>query len=112
MASTAGITTASTATTKRTWNCCRPATGAQVKFQDSPQLCGSCHGPTYEDWEAGAHGRISGYWDRSLGPIKRQDCVNCHNPHSPHVSRPGTRRPGPHLLHELAEAPARADTAH
>lgn len=72
--------------------------GRALKFQDSPQLCGSCHGPTYEDWEAGAHGRISGYWDRSLGPIKRQACVNCHNPHSP-AFQGRKPAPGPHLLH-------------
>ena len=85
--------------------------GRQVKFAESSQLCGSCHGPTFEDWEAGAHGRISGYWNRSRGPIKRQDCVNCHNPHAP----PFPSRhpaPGPHLLHELAEASAPAGTAH
>jgi formate-dependent nitrite reductase cytochrome c552 subunit len=78
--------------------------GRVVKFQDSPQLCGSCHGPTFEDWEAGAHGRISGYWDRQLGPYKRQQCVNCHNPHSPKF--PSRKpAPGPHLLHGQLPAP-------
>jgi formate-dependent nitrite reductase cytochrome c552 subunit len=72
--------------------------GRVLRFQDSPQLCGSCHGPTYEDWEAGAHGRISGFWDRKLGPITRKDCVNCHNPHAPAFQgRPPA--PGPHPLH-------------
>jgi formate-dependent nitrite reductase cytochrome c552 subunit len=84
--------------------------GRQVTFADSSKLCGSCHGPTYEDWEAGAHGRISGYWNRSLGPFKRQDCVNCHNPHSPPFP-PRKPAPGPHLLHALAETSARADTS-
>lgn len=75
--------------------------GHQLTFSDSPQLCGSCHGPTYRDWEAGAHGRTSGYWDRSLGPINRKQCVNCHNPHSPHF--PGRKpAPGPHSLREVA----------
>ena len=45
----------------------QPRDGRELTFADSPQLCGSCHGPTYRDWEAGAHGRISGYWDRSQG---------------------------------------------
>lgn len=72
--------------------------GRALKFQDSPQLCGSCHGPTYEDWEAGAHGRISGYWNRKLGPITRQQCVNCHNPHSP-TFQGRKPAPGPHPLH-------------
>ncbi|HUJ44480.1 MAG TPA: cytochrome c3 family protein [Opitutaceae bacterium] len=74
--------------------------GRVLKFQDSPQLCGSCHGPTYEDWEVGAHGRISGYWDRKLGPFKRQDCVNCHDPHSP-TFQGRKPAPGPHPLHVL-----------
>ena len=60
-------------------------------------MCGSCHGPTYRDWEAGVHGRTSGYWDRSLGPMDRKACVNCHNPHAPHFpGRPPA--PGPHPL--------------
>jgi uncharacterized CHY-type Zn-finger protein len=50
----------------------QPRDGRELKFEDSPKLCGSCHGPTYRDWEAGAHGRTSGYWDRSLGPIERK----------------------------------------
>ncbi len=86
--------------------------GKQLTFSESPQLCGSCHGPTYRDWEAGAHGRTSGYWDRSLGAINRKQCVNCHNPHSPDF--PGRKpAPGPHLLHppELAVA-AETQTSH
>jgi hypothetical protein len=72
--------------------------GHEVKFADSPPLCGSCHGPTYRDWEAGAHGRINGYWDRDRGASERKACVNCHNPHSPRFpSRPPA--PGPHPLH-------------
>ena len=72
--------------------------GRALQFDDSPQLCGSCHGPTYDDWEAGAHGRISGFWNRRLGAIKRQDCVNCHNPHSP-AFQGRQPAPGPHPLH-------------
>jgi hypothetical protein len=77
--------------------------GREIKFADSPQLCGSCHGPTYRDWEAGVHGRTSGYWNRSEGPIDRKQCVNCHNPHSPHF--PGRQpAPGPHPLRAPAVA--------
>lgn len=77
--------------------------GHEVKFEDSPKLCGSCHGPTYRDWEAGAHGRTSGYWDRSLGEISRKACVNCHNPHSPRF--PSRKpAPGPHPLREIGAA--------
>ena len=79
--------------------------GRQVKLAESPALCGSCHGPTYRDWEAGAHGRTGGYWDRSAGPIKRQICVDCHNPHRPKIP-PRKPAPGPHLLHPVADVPA------
>lgn len=71
--------------------------GRQLKFSESTPLCGSCHGPTYRDWEAGAHGRTSGYWKREMGAITRVDCVSCHNPHAPKY--PGRApAPGPHPL--------------
>lgn len=73
--------------------------GRDLKFSDSVQLCGSCHGPTYRDWEAGAHGRTSGYWDRSKGQIQRLICANCHNPHSPSIPT-RSPAPGPHPLRE------------
>jgi hypothetical protein len=85
--------------------------GRQLAFSDSPQLCGSCHGPTYRDWEAGAHGRISGHWDHDLGKAERKQCVNCHNPHSPHF--PGRQpAPGPHRLHPDAEVAAASAVHH
>ena len=79
--------------------------GRELKLSESTPLCGSCHGPTYRDWEAGAHGRISGYWNRELGAFTRKDCVNCHNPHSPRFP-PRKPAPGPHLLHSGGEAVA------
>lgn len=54
-----------------------------LPLSESSRLCASCHGPTYRDWEAGIHGRSSGYWDRSQGPVQKQDCASCHNPHNP-----------------------------
>jgi uncharacterized CHY-type Zn-finger protein len=75
--------------------------GRQIKLAESPPLCGSCHGPTYRDWEAGAHGRTGGYWDRTAGAMKRQICVDCHNPHRPKIP-PRQPAPGPHLLHPVA----------
>ncbi|MGH7968369.1 MAG: hypothetical protein ACREIC_06530 [Limisphaerales bacterium] len=77
--------------------------GRHLKVAESPALCGSCHGPTYRDWEAGVHGRTSGYWKRELGPIDRKVCTSCHNPHSPPFpSRPPA--PPPHLLHPVSGA--------
>lgn len=72
--------------------------GRQIKLAESAPLCGSCHGPTYRDWEAGAHGRTGGYWDRAAGPIKRQICVDCHDPHHPKIP-PRKPASGPHPLH-------------
>jgi formate-dependent nitrite reductase cytochrome c552 subunit len=76
--------------------------GRQLKLADSTPLCGSCHGPTYRDWEAGVHGRTSGFWDRKQGDIARLGCTSCHNPHAPPFP---TRQPAPapHALHPLAE---------
>jgi uncharacterized CHY-type Zn-finger protein len=71
--------------------------GRELTFAQSTALCGSCHGPTYRDWEAGAHGRTGGYWEHTRGPADRKDCVNCHNPHAPKF--PGRKpAPGPHPL--------------
>jgi hypothetical protein len=75
--------------------------GHQVKFVDSPALCGSCHGPTYRDWEAGVHGRTSGFWKRDLGAIDRKVCTSCHDPHAP-AFPPREPAPGPHPLHPIA----------
>ncbi|MFI5356119.1 MAG: hypothetical protein ACHQ4G_02165 [Opitutales bacterium] len=72
--------------------------GRELTFAQSTQLCGSCHGPILEDWEAGVHGRANGYWNHALGPEVKKDCVNCHNPHAPRF--PGRQpAPGPHSLH-------------
>ena len=95
----------------------QPRDGRVLKFEESTILCGSCHGPTYRDWEAGSHGRTSGYWNRTKagmeqgpvdGPYKKQDCVNCHNPHSPKF--PG-RQPAPAPNH-LRDQPEPAESSH
>jgi len=79
--------------------------GRGLKLSESTPLCGSCHGPTYRDWEAGLHGRTSGYWDRQAGPSDRKDCVSCHNPHHPKFP-PRQPAPGPNPLRPGAK-PAR-----
>jgi hypothetical protein len=79
----------------------QPRDGRELKFEDSTQLCGSCHGPTKADWDAGAHGRTSGNWNEAkVADRQRKDCVNCHNPHAPPF--PSRKpAPGPHPLREL-----------
>ena len=69
--------------------------GRVVKFQDSPQLCGSCHGPTYEDWEAGAPRPDQRLLGPELGPISGSPvwiAIILIRP----IFRPGNLRPGPH----------------
>jgi hypothetical protein len=81
--------------------------GRELKLADSTALCGSCHGPTYRDWEAGAHGRSSGYWNRDMGPFERKECVACHDPHSPGFP-PQQTAPGPHTLRPAKPSAAEA----
>lgn len=73
--------------------------GQLVSFAQSPLLCAKCHGPTYRDWEYGAHGRTNGYWDASRGEVRRLQCVECHNPHDPAVEDmdPIAPLPAPHI---------------
>lgn len=77
--------------------------GRSLKLVESTPLCGSCHGPTYRDWSAGAHGRISGHWKREVGASVRADCVSCHDPHAPRFP-PQKAAPGPHPLHGVTAA--------
>jgi hypothetical protein len=72
--------------------------GRLLPIEQSTPLCASCHGPTFRDWEAGVHGRTSGFWDRTLGPATRQDCVSCHDPHNP-AFPPLPPAPAPNRLH-------------
>lgn len=80
--------------------------GHEVKLAESPPLCGSCHGPTYRDWEAGAHGRTGGFWNTALGQRRKQICVDCHNPHQPKIP-PRKPAPGPHPLRVLTASAER-----
>jgi predicted CXXCH cytochrome family protein len=74
------------------------ADGSKLKFDQVTLLCAGCHGTTYRDWQAGVHGRTSGHWDRKAGPIKREQCASCHDPHAPAFTGL-IPMPGPHLLH-------------
>jgi len=85
--------------------------GRELKIMDSSPLCGSCHGPTFRDWEAGAHGRISGFWARNVGAIQRQDCVSCHDPHSPKFP-PQKPAPRPNPLRPVDGKIAPSDKGH
>ena len=59
------------------------ATGKAVEFSNVMVLCAQCHGTAMRDYERGSHGGMNGYWDLTRGPRSRNNCVNCHDPHSP-----------------------------
>ena len=61
----------------------RMADGAPVAYEQVMTLCGQCHGSRARDYEYGAHGGRVGYWDLARGGRKRNNCVDCHDPHAP-----------------------------
>lgn len=81
----------------------RLADGRTVELADVMTLCAQCHGPQTRDWRRGSHGGMTGYWDLRRGPRDRNNCVDCHAPHTPAYERalpvfpPADRRP---LAHE------------
>jgi len=91
----------------------QPRDGRPLKFDQSTQLCGSCHGPTLRDWESGSHGRTSGHWDHKIEDNKpnfvKKDCVNCHDPHKPKFPK---RKPAPppNHLRENPQPSVQSDT--
>lgn len=61
----------------------RLADGRSVPYTEVMQLCAQCHGTAYRDYQHGSHGGMTGYWDRSRGARARNNCIDCHDPHSP-----------------------------
>ncbi len=61
----------------------RRADGTPVEYPRTIELCAQCHGPQYRDFQAGAHGGMTGHWDLSRGPRERNTCTDCHDPHAP-----------------------------
>ena len=59
------------------------ADGSRVEFTNVMTLCAQCHGSQMTDYEHGAHGGMSGFWDKTKGPGTKNNCVDCHNPHAP-----------------------------
>ena len=57
--------------------------GSEIAEKDVVLLCAKCHGPTHQDWLAGAHGRRNGHWNTRLGGQTRLRCIQCHDPHDP-----------------------------
>lgn len=65
------------------YNTLRLADQQSVLFEDVMTLCAQCHGPQARDYEHGAHGGMTGYWDLTRGPRERNGCTDCHDPHAP-----------------------------
>jgi len=61
----------------------RLADGRTLPYPDVMNLCAQCHGKEYRDYQMGAHGGMTGYWDLSRGPRHRNNCIDCHDPHHP-----------------------------
>ena len=58
----------------------RLANGQIVRFEESYNLCGQCHGTILREWKAGLHGKRTGMWN---GEKQYLLCVHCHWPHDP-----------------------------
>ncbi len=61
----------------------RLADGRPLAFEQVMTLCAQCHGPQFKDYQHGAHGGMTGYWDLTRGPRQRNTCTDCHDPHAP-----------------------------
>ena len=70
--------------------------GTPIDLANIQLLCAKCHGTTFRDWNNGAHGRRSGYWDASKGKSKTTVCIACHDPHWP-VFKPLRAAAAPHV---------------
>lgn len=65
------------------YNTLRLADGAAVEYRDVMTMCAQCHAPQARDFQNGAHGGMTGFWDLSRGPQFRKSCIDCHDPHKP-----------------------------
>lgn len=81
------------------YNALRLADGSTLQFTDVMKLCAQCHGTQFRDYQHGAHGGMTGYWDLTRGDRTRNSCIDCHDPHAPKypvmlpVFKPNNRRP-------------------
>ena len=78
----------------------RLADGTTLEMVEAMRLCAQCHGPQARDFQHGSHGGMRGYWDRRRGPVQRNHCIDCHDPHQPQVP---TYRPTPPMRDRFLE---------
>lgn len=65
------------------YNALRLADGREIAYENVQTMCAQCHAPQARDFDRGAHGGMTGYWDRTRGPRHRKNCIDCHDPHGP-----------------------------
>lgn len=65
----------------------RLADGRALAYADVMQLCAQCHGPQFRDYQHGSHGGMTGHWDPRRGARQRNNCIDCHDPHTPRFPR-------------------------
>jgi len=70
--------------------------GSSIPATAPALLCAKCHGPIYNDWTEGIHGRQNGHWDTDKGPRTKLLCVQCHDPHNPTFQAMTPDPPPPH----------------
>ncbi len=61
----------------------RLADGSSLAYENVMNLCSQCHGPQATSFAHGAHGGMNGHWDLTRGPQMKNNCIDCHDPHSP-----------------------------
>lgn len=59
------------------------ADGKSVAYENVMTLCSQCHSKQAESFAHGAHGGMNGHWDLTRGPQMKNNCIDCHDPHSP-----------------------------
>ncbi len=68
---------------EKNYDTLRLADGRSIAYEQVQELCAQCHGTQARNYEHGAHGGMSGYWDTTRGEQVRNQCTHCHDPHDP-----------------------------
>ena len=85
--------------------------GEEISGDQPTQLCAKCHGPHYNEYLVGIHGRINGGWKRDDPNAKRLDCIQCHDPHKPRFPQM-TPQPPPVLTRPMDGGHPEGDLDH
>lgn len=69
-------------------------TGDTVNVEQTPELCGQCHGIMKRNWDSSTHGKRVNSWTKNG---EKLICTKCHDPHKPKfpkfVAKPPPKRP-------------------